>query len=131
MQGHILVIDDDRLIGKTLKKLLTKEGFRVTLASSGEEALIYVEKESFDLIVSDLKMPGMDGVETVASIRLLCEKKRFRPIPEIFITGFAKEEIFRRALDLEAAAYIEKPFDLKAMMTAIMRSIKKEGVEGG
>ena len=61
MNKKILLIDDDKMILKTLKKYLSKEGFRVITVMSGEEAINSINNEDFDLIISDIRMPGMGG----------------------------------------------------------------------
>lgn len=124
MQSNILLIDDEKLILMTLKRLLTKEGYKVTTAQSGAIALMRIEESDFDLIISDIKMPEMDGVEAVKEIRGYLAQKGKRPIPEIFITAYAKEEIYQDALKLNVAAYIEKPFDIKALLQAIKQALE-------
>ncbi len=69
MAKNILVIDDEELITKSLLKLLSKEGYNVTVARSGTEALENIKKIDFDLIISDVRMPEMDGIETIKEIR--------------------------------------------------------------
>lgn len=119
MTKNILVIDDDELILRTLKRLLTKEGYKITIAPNGTKAFSEVEQNNFDLIISDIKMPEMDGVETLKKIRGYLAAKNSNQIPEIIITGFAKEQIYQDALKLKAAAYIDKPFDMKPLLEAI------------
>jgi CheY-like chemotaxis protein len=121
MAKKILVVDDDKLILMTLKRLLTQEGYKVITAPSGQWALKRMEENGFDLIISDIKMPEMDGVETVRKIRELLVQKGKDLIPEIFITAYAKEDIFQKALDLKAAGYIEKPFDIKGLLQTIKK----------
>jgi CheY-like chemotaxis protein len=113
MTKKILLIDDDRLILMTLKRLLTKEGYIVTTALSGQGALRRMEEDGFDLIISDIKMPQMDGVETIKKIR------------ELFITAYAKEDIYQEALSLNAAGYIEKPFDIKTLLQTTKKAIER------
>lgn len=119
MAKNILVIDDDELILRTLKRLLTKEGYKITIAPNGAKAFSEVEGHSFDLIISDIKMPEMDGVETLKKIRGYFASNNRSQIPEIIITGYAKEKIYQEALKLKAAAYIDKPFDMKPLLEAI------------
>lgn len=122
----ILLIDDDKLILMTLKRLLAKEGYKITTALNGMAALRHIQEAEFDLIISDIKMPNMDGVETVKKIREYLVKNNKKPIPEIFITAYAKEEIYQMALSLKAAGYIEKPFDIKALLQAVRKIIGNE-----
>ena len=122
---RILLVDDDRLILMTLKRLLASEGYNVTTALSGEGALRRVKEVNFDLIVSDIKMPLMNGVETVKKIREYLTQNNRTPIPEIFITAYAKEDIFKQALALNAAGYIEKPFDVLALQQTVKNVIER------
>ncbi|MBM3246866.1 MAG: response regulator [Candidatus Omnitrophica bacterium] len=125
MAGNILIIDDDKLIAVTLKRLLTREGYDVATAHSGKRALALMEKFDFDLVMSDIKMPEMDGIETVKKIREYLAQSHKKPIPEIFITAYAKEEIYQQALELGACGYIEKPFDIKALLLTTRQALEK------
>lgn len=123
MAKSILVIDDDELILKTLKRLLTKEGYKITVALNGAKAFSEITQRNFDLIISDIKMPEMDGVEALKKIRAHLILNNRKLIPEIIITGYAKEKIYQDALALKAAAYIEKPFDMQPLLEAISNLI--------
>ena len=125
MSKSILLIDDDKLILMTLKRLLIREGYQVTTALNGQAALRKMEEDGFDLIISDIKMPEMDGIETVKKIRELLAKRRKPPIPEIFITAYAKEEIYQKALELKAAGYIQKPFDVKTLLNTTKQTMEQ------
>lgn len=126
MAKSILLIDDDKLILITLKRLLTREGYKVTTALSGQGALRRMEEDGFDLIISDIKMPQMDGVETIKKIREFLSQHGKDQIPEIFITAYAKEDIYQEALSLNAAGYIEKPFDVQTLMQTVKQTIGKQ-----
>ena len=125
MSKSILLIDDDKLILMTLKRLLTREGYQVTTALSGQWALKKMEDDGFDLVISDIKMPQMDGIETVKKIREYLSQHSKSLIPEIFITAYAKEDIYQEALALNAAGYIEKPFDIKTLQDTVKKAIEK------
>ncbi|MCM8792660.1 MAG: response regulator [Candidatus Omnitrophica bacterium] len=125
MAKKILIIDDDKLIAITLKRLLTHQGYDVTTAPHGLKALTFIEQSDFDLILADIKMPYMDGIEAVKKIREYLAQNHRKPIPEIFITAYAKEDIFHRALELNAAGYIEKPFDVKTLQETIKKVIER------
>ncbi len=119
-----MVVDDEKLVLMTLKRLLTREGYKVTIALNGAKALNHIQQADFDLIVSDIKMPGMNGVETVKEIRRYLMQNNREPIPEIFITAYAHEDIYQQALALNAAAYLEKPFDVKGLLQATEKCIQ-------
>lgn len=124
MGKNILIIDDEALITTTLRKLLKKQGYEVTIAQSGRQALEEVKSQEFDLIVCDVRMPEMDGVETVKEIRRYLKEEEKNPIPEILITGYADEEKYRSAVDLKVSDYIYKPFDREDFLAVIKRNLK-------
>ncbi|MFA4889194.1 MAG: response regulator [Candidatus Omnitrophota bacterium] len=125
MPKSILLIDDDLLVLMTMKRLLAREGYKVTTAFNGQAALRKMEDDGFDLIISDIKMPGMDGIETVRKIREYLARNNKHPIPEIFITAYAKEDIYKEALALNVAGYIQKPFDVKTLQQTVRNAIDK------
>ena len=122
MAKKILVIDDEELIIKSLSRLLEKNGYEVFVAKNGQDALVITEEENFDLIVADIRMPGINGVDTVANI---LQKKGFKNKPVIFITGYADEEYKRNAQKLKPVAYIYKPFDIQELVGKV-RGVLKE-----
>lgn len=124
MAKKILVIDDEELIIRSLSRLLEKNGYEVFIAKNGQDALVMNEEESFDLIIADIRMPGMDGVETARSISENLKKRNLKKIPVIFITGYADKEIEQKAKKLNPVAYIYKPFDI-AEFTDKIRGILK------
>ncbi|MDP1854323.1 MAG: response regulator [Candidatus Omnitrophota bacterium] len=120
---RILIVDDDKLVLMTLKRLLSKEGYKISIALGGQAALNLICDNNYDLIISDLKMPGMNGVETVAAIREYLAKNNKKAIPEIFISAYVNEDIYQEALKLNAVEYLEKPFDIKALLQAVKKAI--------
>lgn len=123
MAKRILVIDDEELITGSLKLLLKKEGYNVTIAKSGLEAIGKVKAADFDLIISDIRMPEMDGVETLKQIRDLLEKKSKKPVPEILITGYADMDKYMAARELEVFDYLSKPFDNEEFLRIIRNAL--------
>lgn len=111
MPKDILIIDDEELITKSLLKLLSNEGYNVTVVRNGRDALEKVKVKSFDLIISDIKMPDLDGIETIRQIRGELIKSGRKPIPEIVITGYADKDKYESAMDLKVSDYIYKPFE--------------------
>ena len=124
MAKNILVIDDEELIIKSLKKLLEKNDFTVFVAKNGQDALAMSEEENFDLIIADIRMPGMNGVETTQSIYNHLDKMKVKNIPTIFITGYADEEIRKKAESLKPIAYIYKPFEIRDLVNKIKEALK-------
>ena len=124
MAKRILVIDDEELVIESLKKLLRRENYDVTIARNHKEAIKEVEDHDFDLIVADIRMPEVDGVEIVKHIREYLKQNNKKPIPEILITGYASEETFKQAQDLNVADYIYKPFDIKHFLEVVKKNLK-------
>lgn len=123
MAKNILVIDDEELITKSLLRLLSAEGYNAAVAKNGSEALAKVKETDFDLIVSDVRMPDLDGIETIGQIRAYLKKSNKNPIPEILITGYADKEKYETAMDLKVADYLYKPFDREDFLGAVKRNI--------
>ena len=124
MGKRILVIEDEQLITRSLKKLLEKAGYDADIVSNGQDALEKIKTKDFDLIVSDIMMPDMDGIETIKKIRESLKEQGKEAIPEILITGYANEEKYKSAVDLKVAGYIYKPFDTSDFLEAIKTNIK-------
>ncbi|WP_163992456.1 sigma-54-dependent transcriptional regulator [Pyxidicoccus caerfyrddinensis] len=116
---HILVVDDEEDIRDTLAMILSLEGYDVSTADRGASALAMVEARHFDLVISDLRMPGMDGVETL--VRL----KRLRPDLQVIIaTGYASAETALRCRLEGAYDYISKPFDMDDLLSLVRGAIE-------
>ena len=114
---RILVIDDDRLVRESIKNVLKREGFDTVLTKDAYEALDRLKAEQFDLIISDIRMPGKNGVETIKEIRQLINEHGKKDIPIIFITGYAE---MSDELDAEKLGeVILKPFDLTRLLMTI------------
>ena len=115
----ILVVDDDQDIREVLNLFLTKEGFKVLLAESGEEAVTLAEKNSIDIILLDVMMPGLDGFETCQALR----KKTSVPI--LFLS--AKEDDINKILGLRIGGddYITKPFSPGVLVAKIKAQLRR------
>jgi DNA-binding response OmpR family regulator len=107
MGDRIIVVDDEFEIRNMLTEFLTGEGYQVIQASNGEEALELVEKEEPQLILLDVKMPGIDGIEVC---RRLKEEDKTRFIPIIMVTAFADRDV--EAFIEGADDFVTKPFSL-------------------
>ena len=117
LDKKILVIDDDDLVRKSVQNILSKAGYNVTCAADADKALKAIKQQEFDLIVSDIRMPGKNGVETIREIRGIVSDHSPRDIPIIFITGYAESsEEFKAELLGEV---ILKPFDLEHLLITV------------
>jgi len=123
MSKKILIIDDEELIIKSLTKLLERNGFDPFVAKRAQDALVILEEESFDLIISDIRMPGMNGIEFIKSMYSALEEKGVERPPVIFITGYADKSLEDEAKKLNPVAYIAKPFNIELLMKTIQKVI--------
>jgi len=123
MAKNILVIDDEELITKSLLKLLDIEGYKTTIAISGSEAMEKIKETDFDLIISDVRMPGLDGIETIRQIRAYLKKSNKKAIPEVLITGYADVEKYEKAMNLKVADYLYKPFDNSDLLRVVKNNV--------
>ncbi|MFH1007006.1 MAG: sigma-54 dependent transcriptional regulator [Candidatus Latescibacterota bacterium] len=116
----ILVIDDEQVVRDACDQILSREGCRVTFAASGAEGLDKIKRERFDVIILDLRMPVLSGMEVLARI-----DEYIREIPVIVITGYATVESAVEAMKLGAYDFIPKPFTPNALRTIVVRALKK------
>ncbi|MCK5912642.1 MAG: response regulator, partial [Desulfuromusa sp.] len=101
----ILVIDDEAVIREGLRQALTMEGYQVTAAQNGKVGMEKLQKDSFSVVISDLKMPIMGGIEVLKTISVLQPN-----VPVIIITGFATVDSAVDAMKNGAFEYLTKPF---------------------
>ncbi|MHB8908485.1 MAG: response regulator [Syntrophales bacterium] len=113
--GKILVVDDEVEIVRLLKDFLTSKGYEVATALNGAEALAKVKEIHPDIVLLDLVMPGMHGIDTLKEI-----KKIDPSIGVIMVTGVVDEELANRAVKLGAFDYIIKPINIDYLETCVM-----------
>ena len=119
--AKILLIDDEEIIRRRLKNILTVDGYEVSVAENGEVGLEVFKKENPEIVVVDIKMPGMDGIE------VLKQAKELSPQTEvIIITGHGVTESAVQALRLGAYDYISKPINIDELEIAINRALEKQ-----
>jgi len=123
MKKQILVIDDEELITKSLVLALEKSGYEVLVAKCCDEAVAMAEAIDFDLIISDIRMPGVDGIETVRRILDVMTKREVKQAPRIFMTGYADQVAEKGAKTLTPKAYIFKPFDLIEFLAEVKKAL--------
>ena len=117
----ILVVDDELSMREFLKILLTKEGYATETATDGEDALSKIENNSFDLVISDIRMPGVGGLELLSTI-----KQSLPTLPFIMITAFASPEDAVQAMKHGAYDYITKPFKVDEIKSVISSAIESK-----
>jgi len=102
----ILVVDDEEVLRNLAKEVLFEEGYQITLADSGEQALEFMKQEAFDLVIADFKMPGIDGMELLKKI-----KEKDEEIQVILLTSHLSPMTALSSLEAGAFWYLTKPLD--------------------
>ncbi len=115
---RILIIEDDEEMRSLLKDFFEEDGFEIDSVSNGSEAFRKVARESFDLIITDIRMPGLTGLDILPGIRKLQPE-----VSIIVITAFGSQEVHRKALDRGATAYLEKPILFNKLRTLVHEMI--------
>ena len=117
---EILVVDDEEIACKRLKLALEKAGYVVEVVDSGEGALGRLEAKAYDIVVTDVRMGDVDGIQVLDAV-----KERHPKTKTILITGYATVEVAREALAKGAFDFIAKPFQPKDLRVIIDKAIKK------
>lgn len=117
-RGKILIIDDEDIVRTSCSRTLIPEGYDVSLAKNGVEGLKMAGEDRFDLVLTDLKMPDMDGIEV---LRIL--KGKWPETQVIIVTGYQTVDSAVKAIKLGAYDYIEKPFTPDALISAVLGAL--------
>ena len=120
---HILVVDDEEDILELLTYNLTREGYQVTGALTGEDALKKIQSEAFDLIVLDLMLPGIDGLEVTKRLK---NDPKVSNIPILMLTAKGEEADIVTGLELGADDYITKPFSPRILIARIRTALRRK-----
>ncbi len=118
-QFHILVVDDSPSVRLSLCKTLRKQGYRLSEAESGKAALAVLERQEVDLMLTDLKMPGMDGVELTRQVLRICPT-----LQVILVTAFATVETAVEAMRHGAADYLKKPVERTELFKVVRKALE-------
>jgi DNA-binding NtrC family response regulator len=118
--ANVLVVDDEQTVCNSCKKILTREGYKVDVALSGEEALSKAKGNEFDVLIADWKMPEIDGIEVARRI-----KKENPNMAVILITGYPSVETSIKAMRAGVSDYVPKPFTPEELSDAMMRALAK------
>ena len=114
MLRRILIVDDEPFIRSLLRDALKTKNYETTLAANGEEALEALAQQRYDLVISDVVMPGMEGFELLKRIR-----KKYPGLRVIILTGFAREHEISDFLLHGANEYLTKPFQVTELLAAV------------
>lgn len=119
MKSKILIVDDEKVIRESVSLVLTEEGYETEMASNGSEALKFLNEQDYDILITDLKMPGMDGIELIKKSMKICPQTSV-----IIITAHASVESAIESLRIGAFDYILKPFDFDDLILKVQRLLK-------
>jgi len=125
MEKKILIIDDEDIVLKSCMRILRNDNYSIDTAYSGEEGLSKIDQEKYDLVITDLMMPGMSGMDVLRNL-----KERKLDLTVVIFTGYATAETAREALKMGAFDYIPKPFTPEEFRDVVQNAIKSgEGNE--
>jgi CheY-like chemotaxis protein len=119
-ETNVLVVDDEKTVCNSCRKILTQAGYRVEVASSGEEAIDKIKGNGFDVVITDWKMPKMDGLEVTRRV-----KQEKPEMTVIVITGYPSVENTVEAIRSGASDFVTKPFTPEELSDAMLRALSK------
>ena len=122
-KGNILVVDDEQQITRVLKTTLSSHSYGVRVASDGDEALRIIKEWPPDLIITDLRMPNMDGLQLCQHVRETSQ------VPIIVLSVRGEEKIKVEALDAGADDYVTKPFNVNELLARVRASLRRAAVK--
>lgn len=123
-QKRLLIIDDEDIVLKSTQRILRDSGYHIDTASNGEEGLAMLDRDDYDLVVTDLMMPGMSGMDVLRTI-----KANRIDVTVVIFTGFATAETAREALKTGAFDYIPKPFTPEEFRDVVKNALDAKGDE--
>ena len=122
-KARILVIDDETIVHESCNRILTEEGYSIDSAYTGQEGFSKIEEGSYDLVITDMKMPGISGMEALKKI-----KDDNPDIGIIMVTGYSTAETAVEAMKLGAFDYLPKPFTPDELITVVSKALEKKKV---
>jgi len=118
--AKVLVVDDEAVVGQSFDRVLSEKGYEVNTALSGEEALRKVGTNGYDLVFTDIKMPGMDGLEVAKRI------KEMNPwVPVVVVTGYGTEDNEARAEEIGVSGFLRKPLSPEVIEWITKKTLKE------
>ena len=125
MTKHILLVDDDVLMRRSLALNLEEAGYRASTAATAEAAFEVVKRDPPDLILLDIGLPGMDGLDALRNFQQSARSQHLEEIPIIFLTARRRELDQALGLELGADDYVTKPFDLNVLLARIKAVLRR------
>ena len=121
--SNVLVVDDEAVIREGMRRILESDGYRVDTSASGRTAIEKIQERDFDVVITDLKMPGMDGMEVLKTIKILQPD-----VPVIIITGYSTVDTAVEAMKNGAFDYIAKPFTPEQISEKVQKAIARKSM---
>ena len=118
--SHVLVVDDDELARMEISRCVEQQGYSVSLAEDGAQALELLRSQTFGLVLLDLLMPGVDGFEV---LRQMQADEKLRGIPVIVVSGSGGAESVARCIKMGAAGHLSKPVDPELLAAQVSASL--------
>lgn len=122
---QVLVIDDDAVVGRSFDRVLSRKGYEVSTALTGEEGLKDIESTEYDVVFTDIRMPGMDGLEVTERIKAKCPWT-----PVVVITGYGTEENEAKASVLGVSGFVHKPLTPEIIESITLKALQEPGDAG-
>jgi two-component system, OmpR family, alkaline phosphatase synthesis response regulator PhoP len=120
MEKNILIVDDDEMVRMALVELLRPEGYTLDEAGSGKEALIKIDQNKYDLMMFDIIMPEIDGLELCKRVRT---REEYKDIPIVFLTAKSREQDKIKGLEAGANLFLSKPISPEKLLKIISETI--------
>ena len=119
-KGHILIVEDEQDMLLGLQKILSNQGHNVDIAGNGSSGLEKIQESDFDIVITDLKMPDVDGIKVLRKV-----KEMHSDTAVIVITGYGTVESAVEAMKLGAYDYITKPFDAEHIKMVVQKALEQ------
>ena len=123
---NLLIVDDEAVIREGMRRILSTDGYHVETSASGRPAIEKIQEQDFDVVITDLKMPGMDGIEVLKTIKILQPE-----VPVIIITGYSTVDTAVDAMKNGAFDYIAKPFTSDLILDKVRKAIAHKSAGDG
>jgi len=121
--SNILIVDDEQSYRQLLSLVFESDGHTIRTASNGREALAVLQREPVDVVISDVRMPDMDGIQMLSAVR-----ETQPDLGVILMTAFASVETAREAFKLGADNFIQKPFDVEELKLIVKKTLEKQAL---
>ncbi len=122
--ARIMIIEDDEEMRSLLKDFFEEEGFETDSVTNGADALKVLSRDPFDLVITDVRMPGLSGLDILPKVRGLKPET-----PIIVVTAYGSEEVRRKSLERGATSFLEKPIHLSTLKRLVREMVSRKSLE--